>query len=218
MSDFVVTAHQPNAFFAASIITKIQASDALILLDEVQFTKNGWTNRNKLPNGNWLTVPVERHCAFKPINRVRIGEPAKDWRKPLIHALVDAWPGDVTAAVCREILRPYRLLVGLNVAILNIVLGELAPHVLWAFQSHLHGGHTVPAVSSDSDALKPISWQLASMVEELGGTIYLSGPSGRKYLDEKPFEERGISVDYWAHEGDNPCSLSLIGQRVEVAA
>jgi len=214
----VITAHQPNLFFAASIITKIQASDAVILLDEVQYTKGGWTSRNKLPSGSWLTVPVERHCAFKPINRVKIGEPAKDWRKPFIHALVETWPGDITAEVCREILRPYKLLVGLNVALLRIILRELAPHTLWAFQSHLAGGHAVPAVSDDRESLKPISAQLAMMVEELGGTIYLSGPSGRKYLDEKPFEERGISVDYWAHEGDNPCSLSLIGQRVEVAA
>ena len=215
---FVVTAHQPNFLYAGSIVSKIKASDAVILLDEVQFTKNGWTNRNKLPDGRWLTVPVERHCAFKPINRVRIGEPAKDWREPLIRGLVDAWPGDATAAVCREILRPYKLLVGLNVAILDIVLGELAPHILWAFQSHLAGGHTVPVVSDDKEALKPISWQLASMVAELGGDVYLSGPSGKKYLSEEPFAELGIEVAYWSHQGDNPCALALVDQRLEVAA
>jgi len=215
---YVVSAHQCNFLFAASIITKIQACDALILLDEVQFTKNGWTNRNKLPDGRWLTVPVERHCAFKPINRVRIGEPAKDWREPLIRGLVNAWPGEPTAAICREILRPYKLLVGLNVAILDVILGELAPHVLWAFQSHLAGGHTVPAVSSDRESLKPISWQLASMVAELGGDVYLSGPSGKKYLSEEPFDDLGIEVAYWSHDGPNPCALALVEQHMEVAA
>lgn len=215
---FVVTAHQPNLLYAASIITKIQAADALILLDEVQFTKNGWTNRQKAANGSWMTVPVERHCSFKPINRVRIGEPAKGWRQPLVRQLMESWPSDVTADVCREILRPYKLLVGLNVAILDVVLGELAPNVLWAFQSHLAGGHAVPAVSSDRETLKPISTQLAMMVEELGGDVYLSGPSGRNYLDETPFTERGIEVAYWHHEGPNPCSLSLVDQRAKVAA
>lgn len=214
----IVTAHQPNLFLAASIVTKIQAADAVLWLDEVQFTKNGWTNRNKLPGGRWLTVPVERHCIFKPINRVRIGEPAKEWREPFVRALIEAWPGDTTAAVCREILRPYRLLVGLNVAILRLLLAELAPDVLWAFQSHLAGGHTLPAVSSDKETLKPISTQLAMMVEEVGGTVYLSGPSGRNYLDEAPFRERGIDVDYWVHSGPNPCALALVDQRMEVAA
>ncbi|GIV03723.1 MAG: hypothetical protein KatS3mg015_2553 [Fimbriimonadales bacterium] len=218
MSDFVVTAHQPNLFLGASIVTKIQAADAVIWLDEVQFTKNGWTNRNKLPDGRWLTVPVERHCAFQPINRVRIGEPEKGWREPFVRALVDAWPGEVTAAICREILRPYKLLVGLNVAILRILLAQLAPTVLWAFQSHLAGGHSVPAVSSDREALKPISERLAAMVEELGGTVYLSGPSGRNYLDEEPFVQRGLTVTYWHHEGPNPCALALIDQRTRAVA
>lgn len=206
----IVTAHQPNLFFAASIITKIQNSDALILLDEVQYTKNGWTNRNKLPDGRWITVPVESHCAFKPINRVRIGEPTKGWRNSVARDLVAAWPGDTTDAIITEILRPYRLLVGLNVSILRIILGELAPDIVWAFQSHLEGGHILPAVSDDSEVLKPISYRLAVMVEELGGDVYLSGPSGKRYLDETPFWERGIHVDYWTHSGDNPCALSLI--------
>lgn len=208
----IVTAHQPNFLFAASIITKIQASDALILLDEVQYTKNGWTNRNKLPDGRWLTVPVERHCAFKPINRVRIGEPEKEWREPLVRDLVTTWPGPVTDDICREILRPYGLLAGLNVAILGIILAELAPDVHTAFQSHLAGGHIIPAVSDDAETLKPISHRIAYMVEELGGDVYLSGPSGRKYLSEEPFTRRGIRVDYWHHEGDNPCALSLVEQ------
>lgn len=205
----VVTAHQPNLFLAASIVTKIEASDVVIWLDEVQYTKGGWTNRNKGPNGDWLTVPVERHCSFKPINRVLIGDPVRDWRDPLIRSLMEAWPSEETAQVCREILRPYRLLVGLNVAILEIVLGQAAPATKWIFQSHLLGGHSVPVVSNDRESLKPISWQLASMVEEAGGTTYLSGPSGRKYLNEEPFLERGIAVEYWHHSGPNPCALAM---------
>src|SRR4249920_720967 len=110
----VVTAHQPNTLIGANVVSKIRASDAVIWLDEVQYTKGGWTNRNKLPDGRWLTIPVERHVYGKPINRVRIGEPVKNWRELVIHALVDAWPGEVTEQICREILRPDRLLVGLN--------------------------------------------------------------------------------------------------------
>lgn len=194
------------------MLTKIQASDACVWLDEVQFSKGGWTARNKLPDGRWITIPTERHSLYKPINRVRIGKPVKDWREPLVEALLSAWPGRVTGDICREILRPYELLVGLNVAILDIVLDALAPDVHTVFQSHLAGGHTIPAVSDDAEALKPISHRIAHMVAELGGDVYLSGPSGRKYLSEEPFHARGIEVRYWHHEGDNPCALSLIPQ------
>src|SRR4249920_304766 len=193
----VVTAHQPNTLIGANVVSKIRASDAVIWLDEVQYTKGGWTNRNKLPDGRWLTIPVERHVYGKPINRVRIGEPVKNWRELVIHALVDAWPGEVTAQICREILRPYRLLVGLNATLLRIVLEALDIETTWAWQSHLDGGHAVVARSKDANELSVISHRLAMMTEELGGGVYLSGPSGRNYLDEAPFEERGIAVEYW---------------------
>ena len=35
-----------------------------------------------------------------------------------------------------------------------------------------------------------------AITAELGGDVYLSGPSGRNYLDESVFAERGIALDY----------------------
>lgn len=213
----VVTAHQTNTLPGASVISKVLAADAVIWLDEVQYSRDGWSNRNKTPDGRWLTVPVERHCAFKPLNRVRIGEASGyDWRDRFCHQLRNAWPGQVTEQVCREILRPYRLLVGLNVALLRVVLDAVGSEAVWAFQSHLDGGHAVVSQSDSATELAPISQRLAMMVAELGGTHYLSGPSGKRYLDETPFLELGIAVDYWEHHGDNPCALELV--REEVAA
>lgn len=217
MSDFVITLHQPNFAPGASVLTKVLASDVVVWMDTVQYTKGGYTNRNRLPGGSWATVPVA-NASFAPINRVRIGEPAKDWRQPLIHALVNAWPGDVTSAVCREILRGYPLLVGLNAAVLRILLDALGFKGERHWQSHLDSAHAVPATSSEKDLLKPISERIAEMVSALGGTIYLSGPSGKNYLDEKPFAERGVAVEYWTHSGDNPCALAMVDQRAEVAA
>jgi hypothetical protein len=66
------------------------------------------------------------------------------------------------------------------------------------------------AVSEDREELAPISVRLAMMVAEIGGTTYLSGPSGRDYLDEAPFRERGLAVEYWSHEGPNPCAVGAI--------
>jgi hypothetical protein len=111
---------------------------------------------------------------------------------------------DLTEVVCREIRRPYRLLIGLNLALLRLFLHPSK----WQFQSHLDGGRAEVAVSEDRTELAPISQRLALMVAEIGGTTYLSGPSGRNYLDEAPFLDRGISVRYWHHSGGNPCVLS----------
>jgi hypothetical protein len=214
----IVTFHQANFLPGASVIQKVLASDAVVWMDTVAFSRNSYTNRNRLPNGTWLTVPIARGSVYAPINAVRIGEPLKDWREPIVKALIETWPGDVTASICREILRSYPLLVGLNAAILRVLLDALGFQGEQHWQSHLDAGHAIPAESHEKEPLKPISERIAEMVAALGGTIYLSGPSGRNYLSEEPFAERGVDVEYWRHDGANPCALALVDQRMEVAA
>lgn len=209
----IVTAHQPNLLPGASIITKLAAADQVIWLDEVQYTKGGWTNRNQMPDGSWLTIPVARETDGLAINRVRIAD--EPWRSKATRTLTQHYHRhDWLPRVIDAINRPYGLLVGLNLALMRVVFGELGVDCEWVFQSHLDGGHAVVAVSDDREHLLPISERLAMMVAEVGGTTYLSGPSGRRYLDECPFHERGIEVDYWHHEGPNPCALSLLGALV----
>lgn len=213
----IVSAHQPNLLLAESVTSKLAAADAIVWLDEVQYTKGGYTNRQRTPDGQWITVPVEKHVAFKPINRVRIGD-TPGWRNRAVGQILTAWPGRACERVCVELERPYRLLVGLNMAILRVVCDELDLRADWHLQSHLDGGHAVVNISEDREQLRPISERLALMVDELGGSVYLSGPSGRNYLDETPFHNLGIEVRYWHHDGPNPCSLALMTSPMEVAA
>ena len=213
----MVTFHQPNLAPGWSVLSKVLAADAVVWMDTVQYTKGGWTNRQKFPDGTWLTVPVAHGSSFAPINRVRIGKPKGEWRHTAINRLREAWPSDTTERVCREILRGYPLLVGLKAAILQVLLRDLGFDGEQHWQSHLDEGHALVAVSEDGAQLAPISERIACMVESLGGTVYLSGPSGRNYLDESPFAERGIRVDYWHHDGPNPCSLERL-VRLPIAA
>jgi hypothetical protein len=193
-----------------SVLEKVRASDAIIWLDEVQYTHGGWSNRNRMPGGSWLTVPVERSTDMAAFNRVRISE-HRQWRtragKTIINEFGD-WP--MTWKVRDEILRPYRLLIGLNLALLKLLLFDDVQ--AWHFQSHLDGGHAPLVVSESPEELAPISWRLAMMVAEIGGTTYLSGPSGRKYLDEGPFQELGVKVEYFEWSGANPCGLARASQ------
>jgi hypothetical protein len=142
-----------------------------------------------------------------PFNRVRISEHG-NWRQTHVRTLAQHY-GDLTIGrLCDEILRPYRLLVGLNLALLAVLLdgSETACH----FQSHLDGGHAVWAVGRKKWELAPISQRLAMMTAELGGTTYLSGPSGRNYLDENPFSQLGITVEYWEYSGPNDCAVGYL--------
>lgn len=185
---------------------KCRSADAVILLDTVQYSHGGWSNRNKMPDGSWLTVPVCRDTDMARFNEVRISEHG-DWRTRHIRTLHQHYGhAEMIERVCDEISRPYGLLIGLNLAIWRLLLDETH----FQFQSHLDGGNAVTAVSEEPPALLPISERLAMMVTEVGGDTYLSGPSGRHYLSEMPFLERGINVEYFEWDGPNPCSLATI--------
>jgi hypothetical protein len=213
----IVTAHQLNFLPGVSVISKIAAADVVIWEDELEFTR-GYEHRNRFPNGKWMTVPVEYGSVGEPLNRVRIAARADDgrgWRAPMAAAIRKAWPFAAGDAIADELLRPHRQLLGLNLALMEILVRSLGIATRQRFQSMLEGGHEWPGTQFNAE-------RLAEMVVEVGGTVYLSGPSGRKkyLLDEAPFLDRGVEVRYWDWEPGqpNPCALELARDREQVAA
>jgi len=58
----ILSAHQPAYLPWLGYLHKIAISDIFVILDDVQFEKNSFTNRNKIktPNGSvWLSVPMQ---------------------------------------------------------------------------------------------------------------------------------------------------------------
>ena len=217
MSDVVATGHQVNFLVGRSVVQKIAAADIFIACDEFQFVRHAWVNRNRLADGTWLTVPVNEHDTFAPINRVRLADSPVRWREKLARTLEHRF-GDLADPFAAQVRRPWRLLVGLNAALLDLLLDGLGIYPEWVFQSHLESGrHWGPVVGDDPWDLTPVSEKLAAMTAEVGANVWLSGPSGRHYLDERPFTARGIEVRYFDFdEPSNPCALELL--RAEVTA
>lgn len=204
-----VTCHQPNFLIGLNLVDKIARSDAVIWLDEVKYTKGSWINRNMLPDGTWLTVPVVRDTTDGPIKEVRISE-GRDWRRKMIAALAQHY-GIVElrrSGLYDSLAIAYERLVDLNYDCANVALSNLGIDTRQIFQSDI----------SQRSRAKPISWQLAQMVKKVGGDTYLSGPSGKKYLDLEPFERRGIEVRFHEYDGPRHSCVDLMLKRKEVVA
>jgi hypothetical protein len=195
--------------YGNSVVTKIAAADRWICCDEFQFVRHGWVNRNRLSDGTWLVVPFDSRDRYAPINRVRIGQDAR-WRSKLTRTLQHRF-GDLADEYVDEINRPWRLLAALNMSLIRLLFRDLGIGTPMIMQSHLESGKCWgPLDTSDADELRDVSERLARMTAEVGGTVWLSGPSGRGYLNEEPFHRRDIEVRYWEHTGPNPCSLELL--------
>src|SRR5262245_61030054 len=80
--NMILAAHQLHYLPWLRYFHKIAQSDVFVILDNIQFTKNDWHNRNKIkgPQGAMiLTVPV-LHKFGQPLSEVQIDN-KQPWRR-----------------------------------------------------------------------------------------------------------------------------------------
>lgn len=86
---------QPTYFPWAGYFSLIDQVDAFVFLDDVQYERGTWQNRNRvLVNGqpHWLTVPARREFLGQAINQVTIDE-KNNWRQKQFKLLSQAYAG-----------------------------------------------------------------------------------------------------------------------------
>ena len=188
----LVTIHQPEHLPWTGFFHKMAQADQYVLLDTVQFTKNNWQNRNKLVDRGgrdfWATVPVllKGHTSTT-INDIRIDK-SGDWRSKYLSRIEESYRRhpffDKYAAVLREIImRPSERLVDLNYALIDFFRSELG------IKNRICRASELGAIGKRSELLLDIC-------RKLGAKNYLSGPSGRDYLDKDIFAKAEVKIIY----------------------
>lgn len=188
-----VTAHQPEHMPWLGFFHKMAQADMYILLDAVQYRHRYFQNRNLImgqAEPQWLNVPVRKEQnRYGPIASVRIHND-EDWRR--------AYWGSIEARYCKHphfalyapalqaiVGAPYELLIDFNMAIIGFFREAL--------------GIDTPIVRmSDLDAPGSKSELILQLCLATRASRYLSGPTGREYLDEAAFAAAGIGLDYHA--------------------
>jgi hypothetical protein len=189
----IVAIHQPNLFPWLGYFDKMRQADVFVLLDIVPFTKGGYQNRIRLKGvkgPQWLTVPV--------MTRGRLGQPTCD----VLTAADRPWRRNHTAtlemlyhkAPAFSDLMPH--VTGLYGTATDRLVDFAVPGIAWMRECLNIRTRLVKA--SDLHVTGSASGLLVNLVRSLGGTTYLSGPSGRSYLDIEPFERAGIRVAFHA--------------------
>ena len=167
-----ITIHQPEHFPYLGFFQKMQAADLLVVLDDAQYTKNNFHNRNKFLNSNgvdeWFTVEVEPKANTKPINQVAVSSNPK-WRRVILNKLQTTFKKDLS-----EIYKSDRL-VDINLASIEYCRQALVITTPMLLSSELN-------ITTNS------SQGLADICRALDATEYISGTGGRAYLDESVFD------------------------------
>ena len=174
----------------------IRGVDEFILLDDVQYTKRDWRNRNriKMRSGvQWLTIPVEvKGRRQQTIWQTRIADPG--WNDRHWQTLCLAYRR------APHFGRYAEWLEALYSTATDRSLSRVNRHFIEAICGML-GIRTVLRWSSDYRPAPGRSQRLLSLCQQAGASQYLSGPAARGYLDEELFASAGIEVQWMNYEG-----------------
>ena len=172
----------------------INAADAFILFDEVQFTRRDWRNRNRIRTADgvaWLTIPVESKGRFhQRISETRVSDPG--WARDHWTTIVRAY----ARAAGFETHRP--LLEDLYLGCAETQLSRINERFLRGICGAL-GIATPITQSSEYELVDGRTERLVSLCRQAGATTYLTGPGARTYLDEALFADAGIAVEWMTY-------------------
>lgn len=186
---------QPNYIPWRGYFALLASVDRFILLENVQYTKQDWRNRNRIktPQGlQWLTVPVMVQSLGALICDVRIADRnwgARHWRTLEMNYRRSSHFAEVAEWLAPLYLnRDFGHLISMNRAFLDAILKHL--------------GIGTP-ISSSCDYVLPSerTERLVALCNQVGASVYVSGPAARDYLQEELFNQRGIAVEWFDYSG-----------------
>ena len=184
--------HQPQYLPWLGYFEKMARADVFVLLDDVQFKKNEWQNRNRIRDAKgwqWITVPVLHHHGQK-INEVKLN-PTVDWRGQHVRAIELNYK---KAPFFAEYWPRFRLVYDrewATLADLNIALVKLCAELL--------GIAARIEVSSTLGVTTQKTQRLVDICRVLSCDTYLAGSGCADYMDFDLMKVSGLNVQVQAY-------------------
>ncbi|HOO57048.1 MAG TPA: WbqC family protein [bacterium] len=188
----IISVHQPQYLPWLGYFDKIDSSDIFVILDNVQFKKREFQNRNRIktPNGpKWLTVPVKVKGRYHQLAKDVLIDIESGWHTRHAKALELNYRKSVffenhfekIAGFLQE--GKFGRLADLNISMLRYFLGTL-------------GIDTPILIESDLGVTGTGTERIINICKKAGADTYLSGAGGKNYMREEMFAEAGINLDY----------------------
>ncbi len=186
-----VAIHQPEHLGYLGFYNKMMNADAWIFLDNVQLAKRDFVRRNRIRGQHgpiWLSVPIITKGRYhQQIKDVEINN-SQDWRKSHWKSIELEYRRtpffeENAAALSAIYQQEWEYIADLNIRLVETIARLLNINRPMYRASEL-------GVEGKSSQL------LADLTHAVNGTVYLSGPMGRDYLESGFFDERGLAVEF----------------------
>lgn len=176
----------------------IHASDTFVLLDDVQYIRHGWVNRNRIlrPGGGWqyIVVPLQKHSMTDPIREIITS--GGQWKDRVLRQLrhyrhelraphyeeVSDFLGSALASAARE-----ERLAKVNEVLVREVCAYLGLGARIALSSE--SGLSYEAVQDAGD------WALV-VARQLNASEYINPAGGAALFEPGRFAACGIALSF----------------------
>lgn len=186
---------QPSYLPWLGFFEQMSHSDKFVLLDDVQYTRRDWRNRNRIrvkEGWAWLTVPVLQKSKFsQSLLETRIDN-SVSWRKKHLESLRQHYCKapffEKYFPRCQQVYeKDWTFLFDLCQETIHLLKEEI-------------GIDTPLLRSSEMKTCGEKTQRLISICRELGATHYLSGEAASDYIEEEDFTSQGIELEYQKYQ------------------
>jgi WbqC-like protein family len=186
-----IAIHQPNYLPYLGFFDKMLKADHFIILDDAQFSKGDFHNRNRINTNagpKWLTIPVKG--SFVPIKDIIINNEhlfsEMKWTEYHLNLIKDNYLKSKFFKILFLRLediykKEYEKLLEVNLALI-LLLKEL-------FEIK-----TPVSLSSELGLKSSATQRLIDICKYFSAKTYISGKSGPNYMDLSLFEKNNIKV------------------------
>lgn len=185
----ITTIHQPDFMPWIGYFDKMKKSNLLIYLDDVQFSRRGWTHRDKirvLDKFVWLTVPVEKkNNYYQTIREIKIKD-NKELSKVHLDIIKNAYRksrnfDQIFPEIESIYKKNYKFLIDLNVEIIDLFCDilEIKKKTIFSSKFNLNTKN---------------SERLMNLLELNNSKKYLTGEPSKNYMDIDFFKKKSIEI------------------------
>jgi len=202
----IAAIHQPQYLPWLGYFDKMDRADVFCYLDNVQFKKNEWQNRNRIKSSKgwqWITLPVCYRFPQK-INEVEINNKVK-WQRKHVQALITNYS---KAPFFEKYLPFFKQIYSNDFKSFSRVTIHINEQILMEF-----GINTTTIKASEMNLKnEDPTGRLIEICKNLGADTYLAGQGGEGYMDMELFQQAEIEVIF--QEFNHPVYPQTFGEFV----
>ena len=163
--------------------------DTFVYLDDVQYTKQDWRNRNRILTKTgiqFLTVPVSVKSTHQKILETKITQDSK-WQKKHLNLIKASYQKSeyfdlVFSILAKTLLQKFEYLIDLDVALVEQINSLLDIKTKIVFSSQI----------SKPDQDKNL--KLLEICKSQNATLFYDGAAAKSFIDTKLFKNHGITM------------------------